>query len=289
MQLYLDELAINDPANGLFMDEEITGITGFPTIRTSGGTNVGRDGGWVSRQLYDARFISWTGRIFSTDKAQAEVIRRNLGAVLARKEVTLKIVTYGGSSYQTKVNVMDFTSPISRNMNLYEYKIDLKQNDPIWYDNTSDGDLIAKIGKEKQDGFLIPFTFPLPIGGSSGDAMVVNNGNSAVLPRIFIPDAASNPELINKTSGHSIKANIVLNDGDNILIDMAQKTIARNVDVDEDGRPIAGTGTSIYGLLDDTSTFFSLLVGNNLMSLVTDVSSEETIAYIYYNSGYISI
>lgn len=289
MEIYLDELAMNDPANGLFMDEEVTGITGFPTIRSSEGVNVGRDGGWVSRQLYDARFISWTGRFFSTDKNKAEEVRKRVAAVLARKEVTLKVITYGGNSYSTKVNVMDFTSPISRNMNLYEYKLDLKQNDPIWYDNTSDGDLIAEVGKEKMGGFLIPFELPLEIGGSSGDVVVKNTGNSPVYPRIFIPNKATNPEIINRTSGQSIKINVLLGESGNLLIDMAQKTVSRNVQVDENGRPIAGTGTNAYSLLAEGSTFFSLLVGDNLMSLVTDATSEDTIALIYYNSGFISI
>lgn len=275
MQVYLDELAINDPENGYFLDDEVTGLTGLPTIRSSQGTNTGRDGGWVSRQLYDARLITFTGRLFSTDKTTAEERRKALAVVLARKEITLKVVTYGGFTYSAKVNVMGFDSPISFNMNLYHYKLDLRMNNPIWYD-ASDGELVGTVIKGVQGGFTINFGIPFKISGSSGDTILANNGNASVYPRITITTPATNPKIINKTTGKSIQVNVSVNTGDKLEIDMAQKTVLLN-------------GSNVFNLIEDGSVFFPLVVGDNAMALETAVGSEATTANVYYNSGFISI
>ena len=45
-QVFLNDFQINDQLIGMHLDEPIEGLAGLPAIRTSQGTNLGRNGGW---------------------------------------------------------------------------------------------------------------------------------------------------------------------------------------------------------------------------------------------------
>lgn len=277
MELYLDEFACNDPINGVNLLDPIEGLAGLPGIRTSQGVNAGQDGGWTSKQLFDARFISFPMYI-SGPAQDVETKRREFAAVLRRKNLTLRVVTYGGNEYMTKVVVLDAPAPITRLMNRVDYKINLKADDPIMYDNGADDDLLATVGKTVQGGFEIPFEIPLEIEAGSGPMAVSNLGNETVYPLIKIKTKATNPQLINITTGQMVKVEINTTDVDELVINMhpLAKTVTFN-------------GLNVYGLLSAGSAFWGLSPGNNLIELITDVPSEETEAELYYRSGYIGI
>lgn len=275
MEIYLDEFAINSASNQVYTSADIEGVAGLPTIRSSSGVNVGRDGGWVSRQLYSPRFISMNGRIFGNSIIEAEDKRREFSDVLSRKELTLTIITYAGRKFSSKVHVMDFKVPISRDLNVFNWKLDLQSDDPLFYD-VEDGQLIATINQEVQGGFDIPFDIPFDIEGSTGYTTINNSGNATVKPRIEISGIASNPEIINITTGDSIKIGIVMVSTDKLVVDMLSKTITLN-------------GTDVYGYKTNGSVFWGLVEGNNVCNLVTDVPSEAQHADVYYNSGFIGI
>ncbi len=275
MEVYLDEFALNDNIM-LFMDESIEGVAGLPNIRSASGQNVGRDGGWVSRQLYDARYISFQGRIFNGDPLQVEVKRRELATVLRRKLLTLKIVTYGGQQFTTQVNVMSGQMPITWELNVVKWKIDLVASDPLFYDNSA-GELQATVTKPVPGGFDIPFDIPLGIGVGSAPTVVNNAGNETVYPRIEITTQATNPEIINQTNNQSMKVQVsVLGTGDKLVIDMKNQTITYN-------------GLNVYGYKTDGSSFWGIDPGNNILMINTDIAGETPSAKVYYQSGFIGI
>ena len=275
MEVYLDEFALNDNIM-LFMDESIEGVAGLPNIRSASGQNVGRDGGWVSRQLYDARYISFQGRIFNGDPLQVEVKRRELATVLRRKILTLKIVTYGGQEFTTQVNVMSGQMPITWELNVVKWKIDLVASDPLFYDNSA-GELEATITKPIPGGFDIPFDIPLDIGTGSVPIVVNNAGNETVYPRIEITTKATNPEIINQTNNQSMKVQVsVLGTGDKLVIDMKNQTITYN-------------GLNVYGYKTDGSSFCGIDPGNNTLLINTDIAGETSAADVFYQSGFIGI
>lgn len=280
MEVYLDEFALNDPNNLTYLDEEIEGIAGLPSIRSSSGQNVGRDGGWISRQLYDARYISFKGRIFdgktlSEGALTVEEKRRELATILSRKELTLRIVTYGGQSFSATVNVMDTNFPITWELNVVKWKIDLMMPDPLFYDN-SEGVLQATIGKVVEGGFEIPFEIPLIISAGSDPTVVNNSGNETVYPLIVINTEATNPEIINQTNNQYMKVDVVVGAGDELRIDMRRQTITFN-------------GLNIYGLKTEGSSFWGVAPGNNTILLETEIVGENTTADLFYQSGYIGI
>lgn len=277
-QVFLNDFQINDQLIGMHLDEPIEGLAGLPAIRTSQGTNLGANGGWTTKQLYEPRFISFSGRIFGRTVAEVEDRRREFSTILAkivRNKGTLRIITPAGNVYSTEVVLIGVDMPINKVLNLVEWKINLKADDPLLYDN-SDGELLATIRKTRQGGFIIPFELPLYISPDEQPATVNNSGNETILPNIIISTKATNPKIINRTTNQSMEITATVKDGGKLEIDMKNKTILLD-------------GMNIYDLQTAGSNFWGLIAGDNRIELQTDIQDERTEAELRFRSGFIGI
>lgn len=275
MRVYLDDFELNNAENLMYLDEPIEGVSGLPNIRSATGVNQGRDGSWVSRQLYEGRYISFQGRIFGGEPIDVENKRRELVSVLQRKKLKLRIITYAGMEFITEVFVMANQMPINRELNIVKWKIDLLSEDPLFYDNSA-GELLATVGKVMDGGFDIPFDIPFNISAGGEPSVVTNSGNETVYPIITISTPATNPKLINRATNEFMQVMTTVLEGDKLIIDMRNKTITHN-------------GLNIYALQRDGSTFFGLVPGVNVMEIQTDVASENSKAEVRYQSGFLGI
>lgn len=275
MRVYLDDFELNNAENLMYLDEPIEGVSGLPNIRSATGVNQGRDGSWVSRQLYEGRYISFQGRIFGGEPIDVENKRRELVSVLQRKKLKLRIITYAGMEFVTEVFVMANQMPINRELNIVKWKIDLLSEDPLFYDNSA-GELLATVGKVMDGGFDIPFDIPFNISAGGEPSVVTNSGNETVYPIITISTPATNPKLINRATNEFMQVMTTVLEGDKLIIDMRNKTITHN-------------GLNIYALQRDGSTFFGLVPGVNVMEIQTDVASENSKAEVRYQSGFLGI
>lgn len=275
MRVYLDDFELNNAENLMYLDEPIEGVSGLPNIRSATGVNQGRDGSWVSRQLYEGRYISFQGRIFGGEPIDVENKRRELVSVLQRKKLKLRIITYAGMEFITEVFVMANQMPINRELNIVKWKIDLLSEDPLFYDNSA-GELLATVGKVMDGGFDIPFDIPFNISAGSEPSVVTNSGNETVYPIITISTPATNPKLINRATNEFMQVMTTVLEGDKLIIDMRNKTITHN-------------GLNIYSLQRDGSTFFGLVPGVNVMEIQSDIASENSKAEVRYQSGFLGI
>lgn len=275
MRVYLDDFELNNAENLMYLDEPIEGVSGLPNIRSATGVNQGRDGSWVSRQLYEGRYISFQGRIFGGEPIDVENKRRELVSVLQRKKLKLRIITYAGMEFITEVFVMANQMPINRELNIVKWKIDLLSEDPLFYDNSA-GELLATIGKVMDGGFDIPFDIPFNISAGGEPSVVTNSGNETVYPIITISTPATNPKLINRATNEFMQVMTTVLDGDKLIIDMRNKTITHN-------------GLNIYSLQRDGSKFFGLVPGVNVMEIQSDIASENSKAEVRYQSGFLGI
>lgn len=275
MRVYLDDFELNNAENLMYLDEPIEGVSGLPNIRSATGVNQGRDGSWVSRQLYEGRYISFQGRIFGGEPIDVENKRRELVSVLQRKKLKLRIITYAGMEFITEVFVMANQMPINRELNIVKWKIDLLSEDPLFYDNSA-GELLATIGKVMDGGFDIPFDIPFNISAGGEPSVVTNSGNETVYPIITISTSATNPKLINRATNEFMQVMTTVLEGDKLIIDMRNKTITHN-------------GLNIYSLQRDGSTFFGLVPGVNVMEIQSDIASENSKAEVRYQSGFLGI
>lgn len=275
MRVYLDDFELNNAENLMYLDEPIEGVSGLPNIRSATGVNQGRDGSWVSRQLYEGRYISFQGRIFGGEPIDVENKRRELVSVLQRKKLKLRIITYAGMEFITEVFVMANQMPINRELNIVKWKIDLLSEDPLFYDNSA-GELLATVGKVMDGGFDIPFDIPFNISAGGEPSVVTNSGNETVYPIITISTQATNPKLINRATNEFMQVMTTVLDGDKLIIDMRNKIITHN-------------GLNVYSLQRDGSTFFGLVPGVNVMEIQSDIASENSKAEVRYQSGFLGI
>lgn len=272
------QINLQDPALGYYLQPDIEGLAGLPSIRTSEGINVGKDGGWTGPQNYDPRFIAIPVMIAHPDVATVEVRRRDLITLLGEKRLLLKYVTEGGSTYTSKVVVMDAPVPIRKNLHTSNIKINLKADDPLLYDFVSTGGgLVATINVRKPaGGFEINFTLPLEISGGNDATAVENTGTSSVAPIITLYGPLQEPTIVNQTTNQQMQILANLSENDELVINTALETVTLN-------------GTDVYYYLADPQDFIEIGPGVNDMYLTSEEGGAEGYAEVKFNSGYIGI
>lgn len=272
------QINLQDPEMGFYLQPDIEGLTGLPSIRTSEGINVGKDGGWTGPQQYDPRFIAVPVMIAHPDVATVEVRRRDLITLLAEKRLMLKYVTEGGSTYTSKVVVMDAPAPLQKVLTKVNIKINLKADDPLLYDFVSTGGgLIATLNvREPSGGFQINFQLPLEITGGNNATPVENTGTSSVAPIITLYGPLHEPTIVNQTTNQQMQILADLGVNDELIINTALETITLN-------------GVDVYYYMADGSDFIDIGPGVNEMYLQSEEGGDAGYAEIKFNSGYIGI
>lgn len=272
-----EDIDLNSRIDGFNLTPNIEGLLGLPEIRTSSGSNAGVDGGWTSEQYYEPRLINLTGNIVSFDRQEVAEKRRKLGALLAEKTLRLKYVSEIGETFFADVVVIGFTSELGNDGRVFQYKLQFKQDDPLFYQLGESGELVATLSVQKQSsGFEIPFNFKLEIGGGGAPQTVENTGGSTVYPVIKIKGASTNPEIINRTTKESVKIFIITGENDTLEINCKLKTITLN-------------GADVYYLKSEASVFFGLVSGINELSFISENQNDKGKAEISYASGFIEI
>ena len=271
-----DTINLNDPATGIYLNPELTGLTGLPTIRTSQGVNAGRDGGWTTNQNFDARFISVNGVIAHKDLDTVEKLRQRLSALLAEKKLVMEFISDTGKSYGADVRVIGFTSPMKRTLNAAYFKLDLKSDDPLLYDY-SGGEIMGILNVQQElGGFEINFELPLYIGGGAAGTVVDNTGTTSVNPTFKAYGPLHSPTIVNQTTNQRIQVLLDMADGDILEINTKFQTVTLN-------------GANVYYALADGFDFPIIAAGQNLLMLQSEVASDTGYAEVMFNRGYIGI
>ena len=280
--------------NSMYVNPDLEGFSGLPEIRTSQGVNIGMDGGWTGEQNFNARFLSVIGVVADQDIAIVEKQRRELFALLAEKRLLLRYITDAGNTYTTNVVVLGVVSNIGALPRAAKYKLNLKADDPLWYDYGGGSGIVAtlRIGKA-QGGFKFPVTFPLIIpGGGSPFTTVTNTGTSSIEPIITIFGPIHQPKIVNQTTNQFMQVLVDLGADDVVIINTHLKTIVQTDKQSYDAAIAAGTepsGTDIYYLKADGSTFIRLAPGDNKMELSSAVASDTGRATVRFSSGFMGI
>lgn len=272
------QINLNDNEQSFYLQPDMEGVAGLPEIRVTSGENLGQDGSWTVDPKFGGRFMSITTTIANEDIAIVEQKRRELTALLAERTLKVKYVTSAGLTYTTDVTVMKCDVPIERLLKKSVFKINLVADDPIWYDNGTGAEIIARLYVQKSSsGFTIPFIIPFTIGNGGGSSTIVTNtGNTAIHIIMEAHGALHEPTIINQTTGKQIKILADLVDSDVLMIDTKDETITLN-------------GTDKYYLKSDTSAFFKLEAGDNEMVLKSNIADDAGYVDIKYKSGSIGI
>ena len=263
-----------DANGGNFIIQNVTGL-GSADIRSSSFLFSGRSGGMVTDQLYGFRQINITGKIGSNTMthAQHKLDRAALQDALPIGEtIPIYITIFSGETYRIDCNVTDLKLEYKQRGMMSDFLIQLTAGDPFFYSTDGGDEQTAHITRVTQGGYVTPYDLPVDWASGSSPTVVNNDGEAVYMPRIEIHDQADNPVITNQTTGERFELDINLVDGDEVVIDMAQRTVTLN-------------GASIIGNKTDDSTWWGLQVGPNSIVLDSVSGSDTVTADIYWRNG----
>lgn len=146
---------------------------------------------------------------------------------------------------------------------------------PFWLDDfeTSE-EIITWIG-----GMKFPLRLPTAFS-MAGDKIIniINDGDVETPIKLEITGTATNPKVLNRTTGEFIKVNRILTSDDTLVIttDFGNKRVELN-------------DVNVFNYIDLNSTFFNLDVGDNVIELITDDENDSTNIKVSYRNRYIGV
>lgn len=297
MRFYLNSFELNNPANRVFLDEDIEGID-IPTIRTSKGTRTASHGGYIGAQLYGPRIISLKGRIFSSTITEALEKRRQIQRALPLfpLPVQLRIIDEDGSAYLIYCQVIDFKMPIGKFRGKSFFKIELEASDEIIYDDTAGSALTATINKAVPGGVLFSATSPLfsvSTYFSSGQSRsaVINASDLLAMPLIVIKGRTTNPRILNTQTGELFEmTGYAVGDDAVTQIDMKNRTVRLGaISQLVDGVLPPGVGSNAFPYVAQLSTWWGLVPDVNEINFDSSGGSDVSSATLYWRPGLMGI
>lgn len=162
----------------------------------------------------------------------------------------------------------------NRNLKWQKVQLQYEANNPFWYSATE----IIESFKSVEPLLEFPFTMstltPIIFGNLIPANSATNDGQVQAPMTIRIEGACINPEILNKTTGEFIRfINFSMGANDTLEIDttFGQKKVLLN-------------GANVFNKLDFNSTFFNLVLGENIIDFNDETgSTAATINFIYRN------
>lgn len=264
-----------DPNGGNFIIKKVTGL-GPADIRTSSFLYSGRPGGLVTDQQSGFRMVSVEGKIgqIGGSRAQHALDRQTLLAALPLgTTIPVYITNFAGEQFRIDANVTDAKVEYSQGGYQSDYMIQLTAGDPLFY-SVSGGDVqSATVNRTVANGgYVTPYILPVIWDTGGAPTVVLNSGNAVVFPTITIYDTTHDPILTNQATGEQFAMSINTNTGDELVIDMLNRTVKLN-------------GSDVIGNKVDGSVWFGLLVGNNPIRFDTDTVDDDGYAEVVWRNG----
>lgn len=261
-----------DPAGGNFI---ITGVTGLGSadIRTSSFLFSGRSGGMITDQLYGFRNIAITGKIGSSSRAQHAIDRRALlNALPIGSTIPVNITNFAGETFRIECSVIDPKLEYNRRGFMSDFLIQLTAGDPYFYSTDGGDEQSANVVRVAEGGYITPYILPVVWAAGGSPTIVTNSGDANYYPTITLQDEALNPTITNQATGESFGLDLSMLDGDEVVIDMYNRTVSLN-------------GSDILGNKTDDSIWWALLPGDNPILLSTDTADDPVTATITWRNG----
>jgi hypothetical protein len=256
----------------------ILGVTGLgpADIRTSSFLFSGRSGGLVTDQLYGFRTVTINGKVGRNDgtREQHRLDRQAfLNALPIGSTIPVYITVFDGETYRIDANVTDAKVEYSQRGYMSDFLIQLTAGDPLFYSTDGGDEQTATVNRTVDNGgYETPYILPVEWTPGGQPTIVTNSGNAVVYPVITIHDEAHDPILTNLATGEQFAMSINTNDGDELVIDMLNRTAKLN-------------GSDVIGNKVDGSVWFGLLIGDNPIKFDTDTSLDSAYAEVVWRNG----
>ncbi|WP_035293764.1 phage tail domain-containing protein [Clostridium sp. KNHs214] len=236
--------------------------------------NNNYDGGYINKKRVLPRDVFIEVDYKGLNK---ELERQKLIGFFNPKQQGILTTNYCGIERFILYEVESFKAPMD---NLYaplNFKVDLVCPDPYLKDYITGEEISTWIGGWKFK-FKLPFRFK-----QKGETKknIYNSGHVETPMEVRFKGPAVNPSVINHTTREFIKVNRELTSDDTLYITTGFGN--KKVEIEREGKRV-----NAFNYIDLDSTFFSLVVGDNLMEYTTE-SLEPQSVEIRYRNRYLGV
>lgn len=261
------------PNEGNFHIVGVTGL-GAADIRTSSFLFSGRHGGLVTDQFLGFRTIAVNGIIGSETREQHQLDRQALlNAMPIGTTFPVYIKSFSGKTYRIDCSLTDVKMEYKPRGFMSDFLLQLTAGDPYFYSTDGGDEQTAIINRIIDNGgYVTPYVLPVVWDAGGAPTIVTNSGDANYFPVITIRDEALNPSIANLATGESFELTLSLLDGDELVIDMYNRTVKLN-------------GSDVLGNKTDDSVWWALLPGDNPIALNSDTSDDPVTAELVWRNG----
>jgi len=254
----------------------IDGESAIQNVITSS-KNYAQDGESINAMALDIRPILIQGRLTARSKSELETHRRKLIRVFSPKLKGRYVKLDSAVEYQVEC-VVEFAphfASVVRNDKSVNFQISLICPDPYWQSVTeSETEIVTWIG-----GLEFPLVFPTQFSTAGEKRInVINAGDVETPIRVEIAAPATNPKLTHIGTGEFIRIKRELT-GNDVLV----------VTTDFGNKRVEIDGVSKFNYIDQETTFFSLLPGDNILEYTSDDEQEKARVRISYKNRYLGV
>ena len=269
---------------------QIKNVEGLETapIRNNSGDWSGRDGGYMSSQLYSARQITINGfywdpdagcAIVDPDRTEILSVREKLTNMLAiRKLYPIFIKFATGRCFYTEGYMIDFRMPydnyIYGDFTVTFYCPDFAlalcstfgDKNSVWRQET--------LFREDLGGHLVPELLPVLFESGQHATIIEYKGLIESYPKIILRGPATNPAFINTATNMFFQ----MGDDEHPFSIVAGQTLV----IDMQNRQATVGGKSVSMSINPDSQWWYLTTGSNRIYYVSDYSSDNDQAIIRF-------
>jgi len=279
-EIFINDFQIHSNTENLgFVVHNMSGLE-LPGIRQTKYPRPGESGAILSNLLYDGRMITFAGSVFAETANLFHQRRRQLqDAISLTKNIysqpvpfILSMTTVDDLPLQIECYLEDLNMKLEQ-MNGQEFLLTLYAPDPALLSQSL---TTTNLVKGSGGGAIYPLIYPAVYEETEESEATINNqGTMETYPVIYLNGPLENPIIQNVTNDRFIDLDLTLNTGDQVVIDMLNKTIIQNGSV------------SVIGYKTSGSKWWWLEKGNNLIRLITDSGSDEGNAQVQHRDAYV--
>jgi hypothetical protein len=121
----------------------------------------------------------------------------------------------------------------------------------------------GNVGVLSGGGFIVPAILPVTSShGTGGTVTMTNSGSTDTHPTLTLTGPLTNPYVQNRTTGYAFQLDYTIPGGVSVVIDMYGRTV------------VYGGNTNFIQYVDPLSTWWTLIEGDNTISLTTASASD---------------
>lgn len=243
-----------------------------------------QDGSTYINQQYTDRNITMTIAIMAADLTTLNTYKRAVSNIMRPKVESTLTYTNGTTSKQITVHceASPAWSSTDKDDTYQICFISLIANEPFWVDIVESYEEMAISIPAMSFDWEITDDFELESDGIN--TVVINNSGDEATPiTIYFAGAATNPKVLNETTGEYIKVTQTLLAGEQLIIDTSFGN--KSVSFDD------GTGVLVnkFGYIDLNSTFFQLEPGLNTITYTCDTGFDTANVRVTYRNRFLGI